>query len=86
LQYFEAEKEHPRYQDFLPYQRFVIFSMWNIMQVHLRDSFGFRRAIVERNQMPAFQWNDINVTKFVGILKDFCEMGESETANCARSI
>jgi hypothetical protein len=49
--------------------------MWNIMQVHLGDSHGFRRALMERNQTPTFQWSDINVTKFVGILTDFCEMG-----------
>jgi hypothetical protein len=51
--------------------------MWNIMQVHLGDSFGFKRALAERGQMPVFKWTDINVSKFVGILKDFCEMEEN---------
>lgn len=47
------------------------------MQVHLGDSFGYRRVVAERNQVPTFHWCDINVAKFVGLLKDFCEMSEN---------
>jgi hypothetical protein len=74
LYYFESEKQHPRYKDFLLYQQFVIFSMWNIMQVHLRDSSGFRRALEARGQRPKFHWSDVDVNLYVGLLKDFCMM------------
>jgi hypothetical protein len=74
LKYSESEKQHPRYKDFLLYQQFVIFSMWNIMQVHLRDSSGFRRALEERGQRPKIQWSDVDVSKYTSLLKDFCEM------------
>ncbi len=77
LNYFESEKEHPRYADFLQCQHFVIFSMWNIMQIRLGDSFGFRKALAERGQTPVFQWSDINVTKFIGFLKEFCKIEEN---------
>jgi hypothetical protein len=73
LKYHESEKDHPGYEDSLPYQRFVITSMWNIMQVHMGDQFGFKKVLEERGLMPKFQSCYVNVTKFIGLLKDFCE-------------
>jgi hypothetical protein len=73
----ETEKQDKRYADFLTYNHFVIFSMWNIMQVHLGDSFGFRRELEERGQTPSLQWCDINVEQFIYILKDFCDIIET---------
>ncbi len=43
------------------------------MQVHMGDQFGFKKVLEERGLMPKFQSCYVNVTKFIGLLKDFCE-------------